>query len=311
MSRVLVARLDSVGDVLLAGPAVDDMAALRLDIRDYFNSIDVTDLLGRLPPPFDDGPARALLGAALLDPRVQRGGSVVDGGRKGIMAGTPIAPLLATLYLRDLDYEVAATGARYARYSDDFLVLAPPAELPEVECLIRDRLGQRGLEVNEKKTRQTGPGQGWEFLGFRYHDGAVRLAPLTERKLKARSTRLARGLLRWRERAGAPPDRALGVFLRRTNRRLYGVPVERAQFSWATWFLPVLERPNGLDALDGHVQREARYAASGRRTARARGLFPYSALVQAGHLPLVKAFWAVHQDPATYDELVARRTGLH
>ena len=296
--------------LLLAGRSVDDLAALRLDIRDYFNSIDVTDLLGCLPPPLDAGAVHALLRNALLDPRVQRGDAVVDGGRKGIMAGTPIAPLLATLYLRDLDHEVVASGATYARYSDDFLVLAPPAVLPEVERLIRDRLRRRQLEVNEKKTRLTGPGEGWEFLGFRYHDGAVRLAPLTERKLKARSTRLARGLLRWRERSGAPPDRALGVFLRRTNRRLYGVPLERAHFSWATWFLPVLERPDGLDLLDAHLQREARYAATGRRTARARSLFPYSTLVEAGHLPLVKAYWAVHQDPATYDALVARRTGL-
>ena len=100
------------------------------------------------------------------------------------------------------------------------------------------------------------------------------------------------------------------MFLRRTNRRLYGVPVERAHFSWATWFLPVLERPDGLDLLDAHLQREARYAATGRRTARARSLFPYSTLAEAGHLPLVKAYWAVHQDPATYDALVARRTGL-
>ena len=88
------------------------------------------------------------------------------------------------------------------------------------------------------------------------------------------------------------------------------MPGERSDFSWATWFLPMLDRPDGLEALDAHLQREARYAATARRTARARRLVPYQALVEAGHVPLVTAFWAVKQGPATYEGLVARRARL-
>ncbi len=226
------------------------------------------------------------------------------------MAGTPFAPLLATLYLRDLDHEIAERGATYARYSDDILVLAPAAELPAFEDLIRSRLAARGLEVNEDKSSRSAPGEPWDFLGFRYQRGAIGLAPMTERKLKARSTRLARGLLRWRERNRLGPERTVAAFWRRTNRRLYGVPAERAEFSWATWFLPLLARPDGLEVLDEHLRREARYAATGRRTAAARRSLPYSALVDAGHLPLVAAYWAVHDDVAGYHSLLARRTGL-
>jgi hypothetical protein len=292
---------------VLADVDVDAKAALRLDVRDYFNSIDVVDLLARLPEPLADGATGALLRAALLDRRVDVGGRVVDGGRKGVMAGTPLAPLLATLYLRELDHEIG-TRATYARYSDDIAVLAPAVELAALDRLIRVRLAERGLEVNEAKSAVTAPGQAWDFLGFRYSAPVVGLAPLTARKLRARTTRLARSLLRWRERTGAPPGRAAETFLRRTNRRLFSVPEERAEFSWATWFLPMLDGPDGLAALDEHVQREARYAATGRRTARARRLVDYPALVEAGHLPLVHAFWALHQGPGAYDALVTRRT---
>jgi hypothetical protein len=174
---------------------------------------------------------------------------------------------------------------------------------------VRAVLAERGLEVNEAKSGVTVPGQPWDFLGFRYHAGAVGLAPLSAQKLKARATRLARGLLRWRERTGAPADRTLETFLRRTNRRLYRVPEEeRADFSWATWFLPLLDRPDDLKPLDEHVRREARYAATGRRTARARQQFDHAALASAGHLPLVHAYWALRDSPAAYDVLVARRT---
>lgn len=259
---------------LLTDGALDGKAALHLDIRDYFNSIDPLDLLARLPGAFADGPVLALLRGALLDHRVDRGGTVVDGGRKGIMAGTPLAPLLATLYLRDLDHEIAAQGVAYSRYSDDFLVLAPPGKLAGLEQLIRGRLEERQLAVNETKTVVSGVGEPWDFLGFRYHRGHVGLAPVTVGKLKARTTRLARSLLRWRERNHAPGERAIGAFLRRTNLRLYGVPDERAEFSWATWFLPMLDGPEGLVALDEHVQREARYAATGSRTPRTRGAHP-------------------------------------
>jgi hypothetical protein len=295
---------------VVTDPQADSKAVLRLDVRDYFNSIDVRHLLACLPTPFATGPLGALLATALLDPRVERSGRIVDGGRKGVMAGTPIAPMLATLYLRDLDREIAATGVTYTRYSDDIVVLAPPAELPTLERLVRDRLAERRLEVNEEKSVSTPPGAPWDFLGFRYHGRAISVAPMTERKLKAKTTRLARGLLRWRERNEVPLERTAGVFLRRTNRRLYGVPLERAHFSWATWFLPLLDHPQGLESLDHHTQREVRYASTGRRTARTRRLLPYQALIDAGHLPLVSAFWAIKQRGASYDALVARRTGL-
>jgi hypothetical protein len=298
---------------LLRDPVVGEKAALRLDVRDYFNSIDVEDLLARLPG--WDAPVMGLLQAALRDRRVVRHGVVVDGGRKGVMAGAPAAPLLATLYLRDLDWEIAgAGGATYARYSDDIAVLAPPADLPALERLVRLRLSERGLEINEAKSAVAGPGEPWDFLGFRYcHTaaaGVIGLAPITVHKLKARSTRLARRLLRWRARAGASPERALAAYVRRVNRRLYGVPAERADFSWATWFLPMLDRCDELHALDAWIQREARYAATGLRTARARGLVPYPSLVDAGYLPLVAAYWTMRRDAASYDSLVAWRTAL-
>jgi hypothetical protein len=244
----------------------------------------------------------------LLDPRVERDGVVVDGGPKGVMAGTPLAPLLATLYLRDVDHEVAGTGATYARYSDDFIALADPAELPGVERLLRARLVERGLVVNEAKSSVAPPGTPWDFLGFHFDRGVIGLAPITERKVKAKATRLARRLLRWRERNGVPPAVVVRAFVGRTNRRLYGVPAERGDFSWSTWFLPMLDRPDALAGLDAHVQREARYATTGRRNGRARALVPYSMLAEAGLLPLVTAYWAQREGAAAYDQLVTTRT---
>jgi hypothetical protein len=295
---------------VLRDPSADAHAALRMDVTDYFNSINVRHLFEGLPEELAEGPVAALLKACLLDRRVERAGELVDGGQKGVMAGTPIAPMLATLYLRDLDHEIAATGVTYARYSDDLLVLAPPSELEASERLIRAGLASRGLKVNEEKSGSTPPGAGWNFLGFRYEQGVIDLAPITARKAKAKATRLARHLLRWRERRHATEHDAVRLFLRRSNQRLYGARAERSDFSWATWFLPMLSDAASLAPLDHHLQREVRYAATGRRTARARTLVPYGSLVDSGHLPLVTAFWAMREDPTAFDGFVARRTAL-
>jgi hypothetical protein len=53
-----------------------------------------------------------------------------------------------------------------------------------------------------------------------------------------------------------------------------------------------------------------RYAATGRRSGKARATVPYSTLTDAGYLPLVSAFWTMRTNPRVYDELVARRTGI-
>jgi hypothetical protein len=164
--------------------------------------------------------------------------------------------------------------------------------------------------VNEDKSRSVEPGEPWDFLGFRYERGSVALASVTVRKFETRTRRLARRLLRWREQTRASSALTTRAFVGRVNRRVYGVAADRTEFSWATWFLPVLDRAEGLEHLDGRVQRECRYAATGLRRARAHDAVPYATLRDAGYLPLVAAYWSARDGPEAYDALITRRTGV-
>ena len=152
------------------------------------------------------------------------------------------------------------------------------------------------------------PGAPWSFLGFRYDAGALELSENTVRKFRTKSTRLARRLHRWREERNVGVDRVIRAFVRRTNRRLYGAALERADFSWATWFLPMLSRTDGLAELDHHVQRELRYAATGLRRERVRTTIPYSSMSDQGYVPLVTAYWTMREGRSAYEALVARRS---
>jgi hypothetical protein len=186
-----------------ATPGVNGMASLHLDIADFFNSIDVEDLLARLPAQITAEPVVMTFIAALLrETRVDADGEEILVLRKGVMAGTPLAPLLTNLYLRDIDDAIAEIGVASARYSDDILVLGTPEQLDTADACVRTLIAARGLFVNESKTRRGGPGDPWDFLGLRYSHGEVGLSANTLRKLRAKVRRRARREARHRAATG-------------------------------------------------------------------------------------------------------------
>jgi hypothetical protein len=283
-------------------------ACVRLDVSDYFNSIDPARLLRTLPARLaDDEPLRRLLEATLLDDRVVRGGEVVTVAQKGVMAGTPLAPVLSNLYLRALDAEFATSGTTYGRYSDDIVAFAAPDDADALDAQLRASLAAAGLTVNERKSGRSAAGEPWEYLGFRYHAGILDVSRNAQRKFRGKITRLSRKLQRHQLRFELDPDVVTRRFVRRVDRSLYGVPSDAEGFCWATWFFPVLTTDATLSALDAHVQQKIRFAATGRHNARGRKELPYEALRAAGYLPLTTAYWAHRAGRADYDALVALR----
>ena len=270
-------------------PRIDERACVRMDVRDYFNSIDVERLLASLPPSIVDEPRLVeLLAAYLRDDRVVRAGELVSVAQKGVMAGTPLGPLLGNLALADLDAAAEAEGLGWARYSDDLLALCDPSSAADVDAWLRAELAARGLEPNESKSGVSQPGEPWDFLGFRHSAGRVDLAPHTLRKLQARCDRLARRVDKARRHGELPPALAAKRFVRRLQRKLYGIDADRAAFSWAAWYFPVLTTDAGLAHADAIVQDRVRFAATGLRTRRAHKRLPYAVLRDAGYVPLVE-----------------------
>jgi hypothetical protein len=278
---------------ILGSAGVEGAFCLRLDIRDYFNSIPPNGMLASLPPPLAaDAALFAFLERTLQDPRVLSDGALVGDHHKGVMAGTPLAPLLANLYLRRIDLEFEHAPVGYVRYADDFLVFGREPEMVETRQYLETRLADLGLGLNREKTRIVPAGEAWEFLGLRYHGGRIDLATHTVGKMHRRLRRLAR-------KARTRDDPA-GFFIGSLNRRIYGIGGDPADFTWATWFFPLLTEDASLRQLDALVQEQARFAITGRHQRRNRGEVPYAALRSAGYLPLVSAFHAYRRGDGRY-----------
>ena len=168
------------------------------DLEGYFDSIPKEPLLNRVAERISDGRILDLLGRFL-------GQEILRGMERWTpTAGTPqgavISPLLANIYLHPLDQYMAALGYRMVRYADDFVVLCRSRDEAEVALAeIRQWVSDNGLRLHPDKThigdcRQ--PGQGFEFLGYRFEAGRrwVRKKSLTRFKDSIRAkTRRTRG----------------------------------------------------------------------------------------------------------------------
>lgn len=160
------------------------------DIASYFDSIPQAALMEKIEQRISDGRVLALLRQWLS----QR---VLEAMREwtpssGTPQGAVISPLLANVYLHDLDVQLTGGGYRLVRYADDFVILCDTqseaqAALKEVQAWMQ----ANGLQLHPEKTRIGDcriPGQGFEFLGYRFEAGRreVRHKSLTALKDRIR-----------------------------------------------------------------------------------------------------------------------------
>ncbi|HLB43481.1 MAG TPA: reverse transcriptase domain-containing protein, partial [Gammaproteobacteria bacterium] len=90
-------------------------------------------------------------------------------------AGAVISPLLANIYLHDLDVHMSQIGYRMVRYADDFVILcSTEEEAKKALTEVNQWMAENGLTLHPNKTRIGNcaiEGDGFEFLGYRFECG--------------------------------------------------------------------------------------------------------------------------------------------
>jgi RNA-directed DNA polymerase len=168
------------------------------DFASYFDTIPHERLMQRVEARISDGRVLDLLRDWLNQDILK------DAERWTPTQGTPqgavISPLLANIYLHPLDELMAARGYRMVRYADDFVVLCKSREEAAAALAeIRAWVTENGLRLHPDKTHVGDcriPGEGFEFLGYRFEAGRrwVRKKSLTRLKDRIRErTRRTRG----------------------------------------------------------------------------------------------------------------------
>jgi hypothetical protein len=285
---------------LLRVPDLQHRWCYKLDVSDYFNSIPERQLLEDLREVLhDDVPLYRFLTELLTADVCMADGRRVFGSR-GVMAGCPLSPFLANIYLAPMDDAFVTRGIPYARYSDDIIMFCDsPEQLSEAVDLVTEILDERGLSVNEDKVIFADPGETWEFLGFAVTGDVVDLSRVTKLKLKGKIRRKARALHRWMVRKNATATRAMRAMIRVFNRKFYQVDDSGHELTWARWFFPMLTTDRSLKEIDHYLQQELRSVASGCHR---DGNFKvsYDELKELGFRSLVHEYWRYRHAPAEY-----------
>ena len=276
---------------LVSMPDMSEYYSYKLDVRNYFNSIDIDLLLPHLKSLFaDDEPLYDFIASQLSDPRAMDEGVLIE-ERKGAMAGMPYAVFLANAYLMQLDWKFSATpGLIYCRYSDDIIIFSKDKSLlDDAKKQLHDSLKEFHLDINHDKEVETAPGQKWTFLGFEYDGKDIDVCEVSVQKLKAKMRRKARALRRWAEVNGKDGWMAARAFIKHFNKKLYTCD-DRSEINWSLWYFPLITTDKSLKIIDRYMQDCIRYLAIGKR-AKSRFNFRYEQMKELGMISLINKWY--------------------
>ncbi len=274
---------------------IGDMYSYKVDISDYFNSVDVDILLPLLQKALsDDELLFEFLKKLLCNPYALKDGEKVV-MKKGIMAGVPVSSFLANLYLCRLDKWFYERNVTYIRYSDDIIVFGESEDTVKAHAeTIKLLLSEYKLSVNPSKELYVKAGDRWEFLGFSYHRGVVDISDVALSKLKSKMKRKAKALVRWREKKKLEPYKAVTAFIKKFNKKLYSNADDNG-ITWSRWYFPVINTDKSLKILDNYMQDCIRYIASGNYS-KSRYNFRYEDMKRLGYKSLVNEFYKEYQE---------------
>jgi len=160
---------------------------------------------------------------------------------KGSPQGAVISPLLANIYLHDLDQLLVNKGYRMVRYADDFVILCESEEkATKALSLVQQWVADNELTLHPEKTHVGNSaieGQGFDFLGYRFEGG--------KRWIRKKSIKKFRDTIRAKTRRTC--GQSIDEIIRRLSPTLRG---------WYNYFKHVNRW--SLNTFDGFVRRRLR-----------------------------------------------------
>lgn len=139
------------------------------DIKGYFDNIPHKKLMKVINKYVSDGTVLDIIWKTL------KAGYMEDEIRYETVSGTQqggvISPLLANVYLNELDWELAKENLEFVRYADDSIVMCKSKEeLEKAKVLVHDTLEKLGLELAEDKSDDIDfHNKDFDFLGFTFN----------------------------------------------------------------------------------------------------------------------------------------------
>ena len=269
------------------------MYGYKVDIHDYFNSIDTSILLNQLKNDIDDELLYNIFYELLTNLKVEYSGEIIE-EQKGVMAGTPISAFLANYYIREIDSYFWNEKVVYLRYADDMIIFCnnkTNLDIYQKQLLLF--FEKYKLTINQSKEYYFNPSERWEFLGFSFDGKKIDLSANSVYKIKGKIRRSARGIRRWMLKNKADYIVALKAMNRKYNRKFFGKQ-DKEELSWKYWFFPTINTTESLKIIDTYMQAQQRYIVTGKHNKMNYKKVPYSILKSCNYKSLVNEYYKLH-----------------
>lgn len=157
----------------------------KTDIESYTEHIRHDLLLEKFASRFPREPQLlGLLKTFLRQKRYHQGQLLIP--TLGIPTGSPLTPLLANLYLEDLDHQMFRERMFYIRYGDDILAMDVQEERVRAAAQeISDYIKSRGLSVSTNKTLLQSAKRPFHYLGYKFEGGRIRVGEKALRRYRS------------------------------------------------------------------------------------------------------------------------------
>lgn len=169
--------------------------AVDMDLEKFFDTVNHSRLIRKLSTRIKDGRVISLITRMLKSGGWTQG--KVEKSEVGLMQGGPLSPLLANIYLDELDKELEKRGHRFARYADDLVILCKSKRSAQrtLKSVTRFIEGRMKLKNNETKTTVSHITRGVKFLGHGFYKTKDGYFPTVHPKSKERLKNALREIL--------------------------------------------------------------------------------------------------------------------
>ena len=270
----------------LYSEGLNNLYGYKIDIKNYFNSIDINILFDKLDLFIDDDPLLLnFIKDILSNPYVNFNNEIIK-ENKGIMAGIPISSFLANNYLKDLDDYF--NDILYIRYSDDIIIFSEKDELDKYIDIINNKISEYNLLINNDKVTYIKPNDKFDFLGFSFENNSIDLSSISKQKIKSKIKRTCKKLRKWMINNNASYDRAIKAVIRKFNRKFFSL--SNTELTWQLWYFPVINTTKSLHEIDLYFQDNLRFIKTGKHNKKNYNL-RYSTLKEYGYKSLVNEYY--------------------
>ena len=222
------------------------------DLKSYFDTIPHDKLMDNIQEKIADGRVLNLIQGFLKQGILEECKEWIP--TEGTPQGAVLSPLLANIYLHPLDQLMESKGYKMVRYADDFVVMCQTIEeAQKAFSIIKIWTQDNGLILHPDKTHIGNcqiPGQGFEFLGYRFENGERHVRKKSLNKLKDKI----------RERTKRNNGYSLDHTIRKLNPMLIG---------WFGYFKHAHKWT--FERLDGWIRRRLRAMLKRREKGRGMG----------------------------------------